>query len=191
YKSKMLQVKDALKKGPVAAMKDLGEGWVGEEAVACALYCFLKSPGDYSLTVLTGANTSGDSDSIACIAGGLSGTYNGISRIPKRWVNRVEKKEMLRGLASRLFYASITNETFKQYMTQNHPKTWPNSYFWKQVQNDWNNALECAAKLKDLTPENIRELKLPVAKRESKDRPMKFRHIPVDPDAFFTKIEPY
>jgi len=190
YKNKMLQVKDVLKSDPVYAMQELGEAWVGEEAVACALYCFLKSPGDYALTVLTGANTNGDSDSIACIAGGLSGTYNGISRIPKRWVNHVEKTDDLFGLATRLFYASITNETFKQYMAQNHPKTWPNSYFWKQVQNDWNNALECAAKLKELTPESIRELKLPVAKRKSKNKPKKFEHVPVDPDAFFSKIQP-
>ncbi len=123
YKNKILQVKDVLELDPVSAMKELGDGWIGEEAVACALYCFLKSPGDYALTVLTGANTNGDSDSIACIAGGFSGTYNGISRIPKRWVNRVEKTDMLHSLASRIFYASITNETFKQHMAQNHPKT--------------------------------------------------------------------
>ena len=102
YKNKMLQVKDVLETDPVAAMNILGEAWIGEEAVACALYCFLRSPTDYSATVLTGANTSGDSDSIACIAGGLSGVYNGISGIPTTWVDRVEKTEMLHDLVSRL-----------------------------------------------------------------------------------------
>ncbi len=80
------------------------------------------------------------------------------------------------------------NETFKQYMAQNHPKTWPNSYFWKQVQNDWNNALECAAKLEELTPENIRKLKSLVTKKESKYRPKTFEHAPIDPDVTFSKI---
>ena len=61
------------------AMKYLGEGWIGEEAVALALYCFLKYPGDYTKTVLRGANTNGDSDSVACIAGGISGAYLGIN----------------------------------------------------------------------------------------------------------------
>lgn len=82
------------------------------------------------------------------------------------------------------------NETFKQYMAQNHPKTWTNSYFWKQVQNDWNNALESAAELKELTPENIRKLKSFVTKNESKTMPKAFEHVPVDPQMTFSKIEP-
>lgn len=82
------------------------------------------------------------------------------------------------------------NEIFKQYMAQNHPKTWPNSYFWKQVQNDWNNALECAAGLKEPTPENIRKLKSPVTKTMSKHRPKPFKHVPIDSDVIFSKIEP-
>ena len=32
----------------------LGEAWIGEEAVASALYCFCRSPDDYRHTVLTG-----------------------------------------------------------------------------------------------------------------------------------------
>ncbi len=81
------------------------------------------------------------------------------------------------------------HETFKQHMAQNHPKTWPNSYFWKQVQNDWNNALECAAKLKELTPENIRKLKSPVTKTVSKNRPKTFKHASIDPHMIFSKME--
>lgn len=77
------------------ALKYLGKGWIGEEAVALALYCFLKYPGDYKKTVLRGANTEGDSDSIACIAGGLSGAYLGIDAIPEDWIQRIEKSDYL------------------------------------------------------------------------------------------------
>ena len=42
------------------ALKSLGEGWIGEEAVALALYCFLKYPEDFRKAVLRGANTNGD-----------------------------------------------------------------------------------------------------------------------------------
>ena len=42
-----------------------------------ALYCFCKSPDDFLATIRRGANTQGDSDSIACIAGGISGAYLG------------------------------------------------------------------------------------------------------------------
>ena len=84
------------------ALKYLGEGWIGEEAVALALYCFLKYPDDYRKTVLRGANTNGDSDSIACIAGGISGAYLGIDAIPDDWIKRIEKTEYLNALAKRL-----------------------------------------------------------------------------------------
>jgi ADP-ribosylglycohydrolase len=84
------------------ALKYLGEGWIGEEAVALALYCFLRYPNDYKKTVLRGANTNGDSDSIACIAGSISGAKLGIEAIPKSWIEDIEKCEYLDDLASRL-----------------------------------------------------------------------------------------
>jgi ADP-ribosylglycohydrolase len=110
YRNKILQVNGVLAEAPADAMRVLGEAWIGEEAVACALYCFLKSPDDYAKTVLTGANTSGDSDSIACIAGGLSGVFNGIEKIPTSWVDRVEKSSKLRNFASRIVEESATHQ---------------------------------------------------------------------------------
>ncbi len=85
---------------PVPAV--LGEGWVGEEAVALALYCFLKYPDSYEKTVVRGANTNGDSDSSACIAGSISGAYLGIDAIPDRCIKDIEKSEYLDDLAMRL-----------------------------------------------------------------------------------------
>jgi len=65
---------------PLNVFDQLGGGWVGEETVAGALYCFLRTPNDFRTTVLTAANASKsdtnargkgrcDSDSIACVAG--------------------------------------------------------------------------------------------------------------------------
>jgi len=84
------------------ALDSLGQGWIGEEAVALALYCFLRYPDDYKKTVLRGANTNGDSDSIACIAGAISGAWLGVDAIPKEWVGSIEKAEQLALLAERL-----------------------------------------------------------------------------------------
>ena len=84
------------------ALKYLGEGWIGEEAVVLALFCFLKHPDDYKKAVLRGANTNGDSDSVACIAGGISGAYLGIAAIPDKWVQYIEKTKYLEELALRL-----------------------------------------------------------------------------------------
>jgi ADP-ribosylglycohydrolase len=84
------------------ALAYLGEGWVGEEAVALALYCFLRSPDIYEKVVIRSANTNGDSDSIACIAGAISGADLGIEPILAAWVRKIEKTEYLDNLAERL-----------------------------------------------------------------------------------------
>jgi ADP-ribosylglycohydrolase len=84
------------------ALDYLGEGWVGEEAVALALYCFMRCPDNYEKVIVRAANTNGDSDSIVCIAGAISGAFLGIEEIPKDWVKRIEKTEYLEDLAIRL-----------------------------------------------------------------------------------------
>lgn len=85
------------------ARQKIGKGWVGDEAVALALYCILKSPADYSQTVLMAANSDGDTDSIACIAGAISGAYNGIEKIPAKWIKNVEDSEYLKTIAEGLY----------------------------------------------------------------------------------------
>jgi ADP-ribosylglycohydrolase len=84
----------------------LGEGWVAEEAVASALYCFWRSPEDYAQAVLTAATAGGDSDTIACIAGGISGAFNGWTSIPAPWREGVESAEEILAIADRLHAAS-------------------------------------------------------------------------------------
>jgi ADP-ribosylglycohydrolase len=84
------------------ALSYLGEGWIGEEAVALALYCFLKHPQDYRKVIIRAANTNGDSDSIACIVGSISGAYLGIDAIPADWIRRIENSGCLGKLAEGL-----------------------------------------------------------------------------------------
>ncbi len=84
-------------------LKHIGQGWVGEEAVALALWCVRKFPDDYVATVRRGANTNGDSDSVACIAGGISAARLGVDAIPSDWRARCENREMLLDLAERMF----------------------------------------------------------------------------------------
>lgn len=96
-------VPGVLDEEPDDAFAVLGEAWVSEEAVADAFYCFLRSPNDYRRTVLCGANANGDSDSIACMAGAISGAYLGEEAIPADWRRRVEKATYLRDLATRLW----------------------------------------------------------------------------------------
>jgi ADP-ribosylglycohydrolase len=88
----------------------LGGAWIGEEAVATALWCTLKARGDFREAVLRGANSSGDSDSIACIAGSIAGTLGGIAAIPPAWIDRVEKRQLLDDLAKALHRTRTTGD---------------------------------------------------------------------------------
>jgi ADP-ribosylglycohydrolase len=84
----------------------LGEGWVAEEAVASALYCVWRYPRDFREAVLCGVNTDGDSDSIACITGGIMGASLGLEAIPKAWREQVEHSSFLYELGQQLYAAS-------------------------------------------------------------------------------------
>jgi ADP-ribosylglycohydrolase len=86
----------------------LGESWVGDEAVASALYCFLLADAQgegYVETVRYGANTDGDSDSIATICGSFAGAYWGLGGkgLPESWISHVEDSKYLGQLAVRLY----------------------------------------------------------------------------------------
>ncbi len=90
------------------ALDALGQGWVGEEAVALALYCCARHPDDWVGTVRRGANTNGDSDSIASIAGGIQAARLGLDAIPTDWIVRLEKNEVLGSLADLLAEAKTS-----------------------------------------------------------------------------------
>jgi ADP-ribosylglycohydrolase len=85
-----------------AALRHIGEGWIGEEAIALALYCVLRYPDDYVACVRRAANTDGDSDSIASIAGGIMGARLGLDAIPADWIDRCENRDYLFALGQRL-----------------------------------------------------------------------------------------
>jgi ADP-ribosylglycohydrolase len=72
-----------------------GAGWVAEEALATALYCFLISPDDPVAVVARGAASSGDSDSIACLAGSFAGAALGMPAWPASWRERIEYRDRL------------------------------------------------------------------------------------------------
>ena len=67
-----------------------GAGWIAEEALATALYCYLLSPTDPVTVIAQGATSSGDSDSIACLAGSFAGAALGLSAWPEDWQHQIE-----------------------------------------------------------------------------------------------------
>ncbi|MFE5892499.1 ADP-ribosylglycohydrolase family protein [Streptomyces sp. NPDC056462] len=67
-----------------------GEGWIAEEAMASGLLCFLWFVDEPLTALRRAACTSGDSDSIACLAGAFAGAYLGADAWPAAWADRIE-----------------------------------------------------------------------------------------------------
>ncbi|MBT2416086.1 ADP-ribosylglycohydrolase family protein [Streptomyces sp. ISL-12] len=72
-----------------------GAGWIAEEALATGLLCFLLFPGDPLTALRRAACSSGDSDSIACLAGAFAGAHLGAGAWPEEWAGRIEYRSDL------------------------------------------------------------------------------------------------
>ncbi|MER5442401.1 ADP-ribosylglycohydrolase family protein [Streptomyces sp. NPDC002790] len=72
-----------------------GAGWIAEQALATGLLCFLMFVDEPVLALRRAACTSGDSDSIAALAGAFAGAHLGAGAWPKEWVERIEHRDEL------------------------------------------------------------------------------------------------
>ena len=86
------------------AIHQLGEGWVGDEALAIAIYCALKYSNDFDKALIAAVNHNGDSDSTGAITGNILGAYLGLSGIPKKYIDNLELVDVLTELADDLYY---------------------------------------------------------------------------------------
>lgn len=77
-----------------------GEGWVAEEAFATGLLCFLLFPDDPVAALRRAAVSSGDSDSIGCLAGAFAGAHHGLPAWPQDWLRRIEYRDRLARLGA-------------------------------------------------------------------------------------------
>jgi len=82
-------------------LRQLGQGWVAEEALAIAIYCALRS-NSFEEGVMLAVNLTGDSDSTGAIAGSLLGALHGVEAIPQRWLEPLELREVVTAVADDL-----------------------------------------------------------------------------------------
>ena len=78
------------------------KGYKSMGVVSSAFFCFINNPRDYLETISIACSTTGDSDSIAAIAGALSGAYNGTSVIPVNLINKLYNSEYIREIGRNL-----------------------------------------------------------------------------------------
>ncbi len=121
YAQNILKLKDFLKRDKVEALIELGgigikppwpnpaetkEGYIAAYAMSTtisALYCFLLSPDDFENSVIEAVMAGGDTDTCGAITGAISGAYNGIEKIPSRWIKLLVNNEYLKKLAIDLY----------------------------------------------------------------------------------------
>lgn len=90
-------------------ISSLGLGWIGEEALAIAVYSALRHENDFSACIRAAVNHSGDSDSTGAIAGNILGAYLGLDAIDNKWLDKLEMKDDLLNMARELY--EVSNKT--------------------------------------------------------------------------------
>jgi ADP-ribosylglycohydrolase len=85
-----------------AAIEAIGEGWVGEEALAIAVLSVFRHPTDAVSALRTAVNHGGDSDSTGSIAGNLIGTLLGAEAFPEDWIWLLELSDVITHMAADL-----------------------------------------------------------------------------------------
>ena len=87
---------------PKDAVKQLGEGWVAEEALAISLYAALKMPNIMDAISLA-VSHGGDSDSTGSITGNLVGLLHGAAGFPNHLLVDLELREVITHVAEDLY----------------------------------------------------------------------------------------
>lgn len=89
-------------------IKRLGEGWVGEEALAIALYCALKHFDSFEAAMIASVNHGGDSDSTGAVTGNILGAAVGYEAIPQFYKDDLEMHDLILHMADDLYAGEVT-----------------------------------------------------------------------------------
>lgn len=111
-KSMELATDDSVKE--IDAIHQLGEGWVGEEALAISLFCCLRHQNSFADAVSFAVNHNGDSDSTGAITGNIIGAYLGFEKLKESFPNywKVEAYDLMAESACDLC-REIPNNAYK------------------------------------------------------------------------------
>ena len=86
----------------------LGGGWVGDEALAIALYCAIRHFDDFEQAMIATVNHGGDSDSTGAVTGNILGAAVGYEAIPQFFKHDLELHDVILHMADDLYRGEVT-----------------------------------------------------------------------------------
>lgn len=86
----------------------LGGGWVGEEALAIALYCAIRHFDNFEEAMIAAVNHGGDSDSTGAVTGNILGAAIGYDAIPQFFKDDLELHDVILHMADDLHCGEVT-----------------------------------------------------------------------------------
>jgi len=90
----------------LAVARAVGSGVAARASVPAAVAAYLAAwashPGDGVEAIVTAVTLGGDTDTVAAMAGALTGAHLGASGLPERLVSRIEQRRRIEALADRL-----------------------------------------------------------------------------------------
>ena len=95
---------------PLSAVKKMGYGFEAYEALAIAVYCSVLHCESPRYAIQLAANHDGASDTCASMTGAILGAYFGIQGFPKRWVEKLQYKNLISAIADKLVKVVYSSE---------------------------------------------------------------------------------
>lgn len=80
--------------------RDIASGGYVLHTLEAAVWCLLTSH-TFAETVLKAVNLGGDTDTTACVAGGLAGLRFGLDAVPETWIDSLARRKDIEDLISR------------------------------------------------------------------------------------------
>lgn len=92
----------AEKSSPVRAAQQIGRSVAAHESIPFAIYSFLLNYRSFEDCLFCSILNGGDRDTLGAMACAISGAYLGIDALPQTWLQKLENRSYIQGLAVRL-----------------------------------------------------------------------------------------
>ncbi len=108
---KLRIVRNSMKLDSKKAIENIGNTGYCVDSFASALYWLFRAGERFDSMIIGAANSGGDSDAIAAMAGAMFGAYFGMAAIPAKWLDKLENYEEIKQLACNVYRIAAPSQT--------------------------------------------------------------------------------